>query len=58
MISAQAALFQVDWLSVQVLPDRFALATENEAFYRHLHDLVASMNLRTGGLSLAELHTG
>ena len=42
IISAQAALFQVDWLSVQVLPDRFVVATENEAFYRHLHDLVAA----------------
>ena len=42
MISAQAALFQVDWLRVQVLPDRFAVTTENEAYYRHLHDLFAS----------------
>ena len=42
MISAQAASFQVDWLSLQVLPDRFVAATENEAFYRHLVDLVGS----------------
>lgn len=42
MISAQAALFQVDWLRVQVVPDRFAIATENEAYYRHLYDLFAS----------------
>lgn len=42
MISNQAALFQVDWLQVQVLPDRFAVATENEAYYRHLYDLFAS----------------
>lgn len=42
MISAQAAVFQVDWLSLQVLPDRFLAATENEAFYRHLADLVVS----------------
>lgn len=42
MISAQAALFQVDWLNLQVLPDRFVAATEHEAFYRHLVDLVAS----------------
>ena len=42
VISAQAALFQVDWLSLQVLPDRFVAVTENEAYYRHLLDLVAS----------------
>ena len=42
MISAQAALFQVDWLNLQVLPDRLVAATENEAFYRHLLDLVAA----------------
>ena len=42
MISAQAASFQVDWLSLQALPDRFVAATENEAFYRHLVDLVGS----------------
>ena len=42
IISAQAALFQVDWLSVQVLPDRFVVATGNEAFFQHLHDLVAT----------------
>ena len=43
IISAQATLFQVDWLRVQVVPDRFAVATENEAYYRHLHDLFASI---------------
>ena len=32
MISAQAALFEVDWLSVQVLPERFVATTPNEAF--------------------------
>lgn len=42
IISDQATLFQVDWLRVQVVPDRFAVATENEAYYRHLHDLFAS----------------
>ena len=42
VISTHAALFQVDWLNLQVLPDRFVAATENEAFYRHLLDLVAS----------------
>ena len=40
-ISAQAALFEVDWLSVQVLPERFVATTTNEAFFQHLHDLVA-----------------
>ena len=42
IISAQAAFFQVDWLNVRVLPDRFVVSTENEAFYPHLRDLVAS----------------
>lgn len=42
VISAQATLFHVDWLRVQVVPDRFVVATENEAYYQHLHDLVAS----------------
>lgn len=42
IISTQAAFFQVDWLNVRVLPDRFVVATENEAFYPHLRDLVAS----------------
>ena len=42
VISAQAALFQVDWLNLRVLPDRLVAATENEAFYRHLLDLVAA----------------
>ena len=42
IISAQATRFQADWLRVQVVPDRFAVATENEAYYRHLHDLFAS----------------
>lgn len=32
MISAQAALFDVDWLSVQVLPDRFVATTTSEAY--------------------------
>ena len=42
MISAQAALFEVDWLSVQVLPDRFVATTTSEAYFHHLHDLVAA----------------
>lgn len=42
VISPQAAAFQIDWFNVQVLPDRLSLATENEAFYRHLYDLVAA----------------
>ena len=42
VISAQATLFQIDWLSVQVLPNRFHAVTENEAYYVHLHDLIAS----------------
>ena len=42
MISAQAALFDVDWLSVQVLPERFVATTTNEAFFQHLNDLVAA----------------
>ena len=41
-VSAQAALFHVDWLRVQVVPDRFLAATENEAYHQHLRDLVAS----------------
>ena len=42
MISAEASLFEVDWLSVQVLPNRFVASTTNEAYYQHLHDLVAA----------------
>lgn len=42
VISAQAAVFQVDWLMVQVFPDRFVVGTESEAYNRPLHDLVAS----------------
>ena len=43
VISAQAALFDVDdWLSVQVLPDRFLAGTAHEPYYRPLYDLVLS----------------
>ena len=42
VISSQATSFQVDWFNVQVFPDRLSIATENEAFYRHLFDLVAA----------------
>jgi hypothetical protein len=42
VISAQATQFEVDWLSLQVLPERFAATTTNEAFFQHLHDLVAA----------------
>ena len=35
MISAQAALFEVDWLGVQVLPDRFVATTTTEAYQRY-----------------------
>ena len=44
VISAQAALFDVDdWLSVQVLPDRFLAGTAHEPYYRPLYDLVLSI---------------
>jgi len=43
VISSQAALFDVhDWLSVQVLPDRFFAGTSHEPYYRPLYDLVLS----------------
>ena len=42
VISPQATAFQMDWFTVQVLQNQLSLATENEAFYRHLVDLVAA----------------
>ena len=43
VISSQAALFDVDdWLSIQVLPDRFLAGTSHEPYYRPLYDLVLS----------------
>ena len=43
VISSQAALFDIDdWLSVQVLPDRFLAGTSHEPYYRPLYDLVVS----------------
>jgi hypothetical protein len=42
IVSAQATLFKVDWLNVQVLPQRFVASTTNEAYYRPLCDFVLS----------------
>ena len=42
IISAQATLFNVGWLNVQVLPQRFVASTTNEAYYQPLCDLVLS----------------
>ena len=43
IIHPSLAKFQAEWLEVQVVPDRFQAATQQESFYEVLRDMIAGM---------------